>query len=174
RLQPRGGARPLGMTEIRMCGARGNDQIVVGDFAIRELDDFAIDIDRCRLAEDYVRVLLSSDDGTNRIGDVARIQRRGSDLIQQRLKEMKVAAVDDRHPRFRALERLRGIETAEAAAEDHDVGCWPFIAHRSAFIVFFVNSSPKSVIVFTSPSGPSLNCTCSSKSSSGIEAENVS
>ena len=165
RLQARRIARPLRMSEVRMRGAGGDDEIVVGHFAVRELDDPSFDIDRRRLAEDHVRVFLMGDHGANRIGDIARIQSRGGDLIKQRLKEVEIAAVDEGHPGRSALERLRGIESAEAAAEDHDVRS---VRH------FFTNSSPNKVIVRTSPSGPSANCTCSSMSSSGSDAVNVS
>ena len=42
-------------------------------------------------------------------------------LVEQRLEEVVVGAVDDRDPDRLAAERPGGEEAAEAAADDHDV-----------------------------------------------------
>src|SRR5207245_5052635 len=109
------------MSEVRMGGAGGDDEIVVGHLAVRELHDPALDIDGRRLAENHIRIFLTGYNGADRIRDIARIQRRSRHLIQQGLKEVEIAAIDDRHPRRRALQRFGGIQSAEAAAEDDDV-----------------------------------------------------
>ena len=58
---------------------------------------------------------------TARIGerDISRRQAAGRDLVQQRLEEMEVAPVDHRHLNGRPLERVRGVQPAETAADDH-------------------------------------------------------
>src|ERR1700680_1640113 len=108
------------MIEVRMRGARRHDQIVVRDLAVDELHDLVTDVDAGRLSEEYVCIRLSGHDRPNRIRDVARIQRRGGYLIEQRLKEVIVAPIDDRDPRRRALEGLCRVQPAEATAEDDD------------------------------------------------------
>ena len=54
--------------------------------------------------------------------DVAGVQRRGGDLVEQRLEEVVVAAVDERDAHGRARSARAAAEPAEAAADDHDVG----------------------------------------------------
>ena len=48
------------------------------------------------------------------------------DLVEQRLEEMKVATVDKCDLNGRMPQRFRGIEPAEAAAEDDDALCDTF------------------------------------------------
>ena len=55
--------------------------------------------------------------------DVGRIQRRRRDLVEQRLKQVMVAAVDHRQPHRSVLECLRRRDPAESAADDHDMLC---------------------------------------------------
>ena len=57
-----------------------------------------------------------------RIGDgaVARRQRARRHLVEQRLEQVVVRAVDQRHVDVGAPQPLRGGKPAEAAADDHD------------------------------------------------------
>ena len=57
-----------------------------------------------------------------RIGDgaVARGQRAGRHLVEQRLEQVVVHPVDERHVDVGAAQLARGGEPAEAAADDHD------------------------------------------------------
>ena len=73
------------------------------------------------VGEQHRDVLLVAQHPPDRRGDVARRQRRRRDLVQQRLEEMVVVAVDQRDADRRARERPRRVEAAEAAADDHDV-----------------------------------------------------
>ena len=54
-------------------------------------------------------------------GDLALGQDARGHLVQQRLEEMMVRAVDDGDAHRFALERPRGEEPAEATADDHHV-----------------------------------------------------
>ena len=56
---------------------------------------------------------LVPQDPADRRRDVAGRQRRHRDLVQQRLEDVMVAAVDDGHVDRRRLERARGVEPAE-------------------------------------------------------------
>ena len=103
-----------------MSRARRDDEVVVGDLAIDQFHNPPLEVDGRRFGEDHIRIFLVRDDRSNRICDVARIERRGGDLIEQRLEEMKIAAVDDRDVRRRFLQDFGGVEPAKAAAEDDD------------------------------------------------------
>ena len=73
----------------------------------------------------------SAQDAANRRADIAGRQRAGRDLIQKRLEEVKVAAVDDRHVDGRVPEFARGVQPAESASENDDAVCDDFrIAKR--------------------------------------------
>ena len=56
-----------------------------------------------------------------RRGDVGRGQARGRDLVQQRLEQVMVAAVDQGDAQRRRSQRARRPQAAEAAADDHEV-----------------------------------------------------
>ena len=64
---------------------------------------------------------LAAQHPADRRGDVARRQAGRGHLIQQRLEDVVVVAVDQRHAHRRAPERLGGNQPAEAAADDHDM-----------------------------------------------------
>src|SRR4051812_10866045 len=51
--------------------------------------------------------------------DVGRRQRRGRDLIEQRLEDMVIGAVDERDVDRRIAQLTRGVQPAEAATDDH-------------------------------------------------------
>jgi hypothetical protein len=71
------------------------------------------------------RVVLPAQDVADRPGDVGRRQRRGRNLIQQRLEAVMVLPVDQRDVDRGAAQRLRGFDAAEAGADDHDLGTRP-------------------------------------------------
>jgi hypothetical protein len=94
---------------------------VVGEHAVIEGDPAVVDIDRRRRGEQDARVGLLGERRADRIGDVARVERRRRDLIEQRLEQVVVTAVDQRDVDRRAREGTRRGQAAEAAANDHDV-----------------------------------------------------
>jgi rare lipoprotein A len=57
-------------------------------------------------------------DSADRRRDIARVQRCGRHLVQQRLEEMVVAPIDEDDVHRRFAQSLRGIDAAEPAAED--------------------------------------------------------
>ena len=74
-----------------------------------------------RLAEQDRRVPLAAQDRAERLGDVARRDGAGRDLVEERREQEVVAPVDDGHlDPLVAAELLRGIQAAEAAADDQD------------------------------------------------------
>ena len=54
--------------------------------------------------------------------DIGGGERRGGHLVQQRLEEVVVFAVDQRNAHGVGRERAGGVQAPEAAADDDDVG----------------------------------------------------
>ena len=67
-------------------------------------------------------VRLPPQDPANGRRDVAWRERGHRHLVEQRLEDVMVAAVDDRESNLRAPQRARRVEPAKAAADDHDMG----------------------------------------------------
>ena len=125
-LQGRRIAPPVFVAEVRIADARREDQEVVAERSgVLDSNGPAGEVDRRDLAEKHLCVFLPAKDRANGIGNVTRRQARHRDLIEKWLKEMVVAAIDDRHSHRRTAQPLGCVETAEAAADDDDVGLRP-------------------------------------------------
>ena len=126
------------MPEVRVRRAGCDDQVVIGNRRVGapgRIDSRASRFDRsfvyhdvtrdridpAHLGEQDLNVLLPSKDPADGRRDIAWRQRGGRDLIEQRLKQVIVVAIEDRDPNGRAVECARRIEAAEPAADDHDV-----------------------------------------------------
>ena len=59
--------------------------------------------------------------GADRVGDVAGREAGRRDLVEERLEEVMVAAVDDRQAHGRLAELARRGQPAETGADDDDV-----------------------------------------------------
>ena len=121
---------PFRVAEVRVRRAARENHVVVSDrrravsgFG-RTRDEYTsiLWIDRRDIGEQHFDVLLSAQHPTDRRRDVAGRERRGRDLIQQRLKEMVVVPVEQRDADRRAGERARRVKPAETAADDDDAG----------------------------------------------------
>src|SRR6185369_14457676 len=62
--------------------------------------------------------LASAQQIADRPGDFRRRQRSGRDLVEQRLEQMMVAAVDQRDPDRRTGEAEGGLQPAKTGADD--------------------------------------------------------
>ena len=120
RLQRGGDRRPLVMAEIGVARAGRDHELVIGQAAVADQHRTAVEIDAADRAEHDIGVRLPSQNAADRPGDVGRRQSRGCNLVQQWLKEMIVAAVDDRHVRRRSAEMGRGLQPAETGADNND------------------------------------------------------
>src|SRR5258706_8920524 len=122
RLQARRERRPFRMAEIRMPRPARDDQGVVADrAAVGELDDPLLGVEVDRLAEEHGHVLAAPEDAPERLRDLARRQRARRDLVEQRLEQVVVVAVNERDVEpIVATETLRGVQPGEAAADDDD------------------------------------------------------
>ena len=105
-----------------MARARGDDQVVVFHRPVRGDHAPARDINALRLGQYHLGVFLVAQDVAQRFRDVRRRERRGRDLIEQRLEEVMILAIEERDAHADLAERLRGLQSAEAAADDDDAG----------------------------------------------------
>ena len=112
---------PVLVAEIGVARAGREHEVVVAEAAVFQHELVRRDVDRHGLREQHAGVGLAAQDGADRVRDVGGREPGSRDLVEQRLEEMVVAAVDERHVHRRAAERLGGGEAAEAAADDHDV-----------------------------------------------------
>ena len=135
RFQPRCHRRPFVVAKIGIARTGRDHQLVVRDSAFADQHRPAGDVDAADRAEDHSGVRLPRENTADRSGDVGRRQGRGRDLVQQRLKQMMVAPIDERDPNRRPPERPRRTQAGETAADDDHV--WRRLgvvadAHRSA------------------------------------------
>ncbi len=124
RLQPRRDSGPVVVTEVAVRRARSEDQVVVAD-ALAIVQGHAargaVESDDFGLQNDEVAALhLAPQDVADRRRDRGRRQAGRSDLVQQRLEQMVVGAVDERDIDLGAREAAYRLQPAEAAADDQD------------------------------------------------------
>ena len=117
---------PLRVAEVGVLRAGRHDQLVVGDLAARQIlhrrvrdDDAALEVDLGDLAQHHAHVLRALEHGAQRGRDLAGRQRAGRHLVDERLEEVEVAAVDQRHVDVFVAQLVDRLQPAEAAA-DHD------------------------------------------------------
>ena len=82
----------------------------------------AADIDARGVRQQHPDVPDAAQDPSDRRGDIAGRQRRRCDLIEQRLEDVMVAAIDQRDANVRVAKSAGSGQAAKAAADDHDVG----------------------------------------------------
>ena len=113
-------ASPLVVTEVRRARAGRDDEGVIADrAAVRQPDLAPVGIEGDGLAEEDGRVLPPTKHGSERLGDLAGTKGARRDLVEKRLEEVEVAAVDDGHvdPAVRAQIAGR-VYPAESTADD--------------------------------------------------------
>ena len=120
RLEAGRQGRPFRVIEIRVVRARRHDQGVVGDrppVGHQHLVSLRIEADR--LPEDHCRVALPTEQRAQRLGDLARRQRAGRDLVEQRLEQVEVAPVDQGDPDLWVDAEVASGEQAREPTADH-------------------------------------------------------
>ena len=125
RLHARRMQRELVVAEVRLPGAGGDDQAVVRDLEVvtgerRRVHDPAIQVEAGHLGELDAHVLRPAQDVPQRRRDLTGREDAGRDLVQQRLEQVVVAAVDQRDVDRQLSEEAARRQPAEAAADDDD------------------------------------------------------
>jgi len=110
---------PFVVAEVRVRRAARQNEIVERHVAGVRAREIRGRIDRRDVGQQHFDVLLFAQHPADRRRDVARRQRRRRHLVQQRLEEVVVVAIEQRDANVRAVEGARGLQTAEAAADDH-------------------------------------------------------
>ena len=85
------------VAEIEMTGSCGDDQRIVRNIAFVQNHAAAGGVEIDSIGEQHLGVFLLTQQDAQRRGDFARRQSAGGYLVQQRLKKMEVAAVDQRY-----------------------------------------------------------------------------
>ena len=128
RLDLGGVQPPFLVAEVRVVRAAGDDQRVVAEpFRRRHRPDGAqvqltrVEVEVGDLGQQDADVAVALEDRAERIGDLAGRERPGRDLVGERLEEMEVAAVDERHLDRRTPQLRHRLQAAETSADDDDV-----------------------------------------------------
>ena len=112
------------VAEVRLAGAGGDDQGVVGGFvAVAEQlrdDDLVREIDVGDVAEQHLDVALLAQHHPGGGGDFTLGDDPGGHLVQQRLKQVMGGAGDQLDVDVGALEFLCRVESAESRSDDDD------------------------------------------------------
>ena len=61
-LQPRSERLPLVVPEVGVSCARGNDQVVVGEFEFMQLDDAALEVEAEHITQQDLHILMLGED----------------------------------------------------------------------------------------------------------------
>ena len=110
---------PVVMAEVRVGRAGGHDQVVVRNLgAVRQMHGMLRGLDAIDLAEQNLDVPLSSQDPSDGRRDVARRQPGRRDLIEERLKDVMIAAIDDGDVDGGAAQCARGIQPTKSTTDD--------------------------------------------------------
>src|SRR5207253_9867356 len=87
-------------------------------FVLSENQFAALHVDICDFIQPDASVPVTAEHVTQRRSDLPGRQRSGGHLIEQRLKQMVVAAIHKGHLDGRARQPLGGVEAAEAAPDN--------------------------------------------------------
>ena len=132
-LQARGKRLPLGMAEIAGATAQRQHEVIEPQGAFLQ--------EHFRLARSMSTTCSikhgdsgrAGEDGTDRLRDFRRGQARGRHLVKQRLKQMMIGAVHQRHARGGMPEMLAERQPAKASAQDDNMR-FPCSAMLTVFI----------------------------------------
>ena len=121
-LEAGGQILPLVAAEIAVPRAGGENQVVVGYPRVFHDHRLVRGVDVGDPAEQDPHIGLAAEDLADGRGDVRRRQRRGRHLVEQRLEQMVVVPVDQRHPARGIAEGARRRDAGEPGPHDDHVG----------------------------------------------------
>ena len=114
---------PFVVAEVRMRSAGGDDEVIKCELRSRGTSNGT----RCGVdANDFIHehggVGLVAEDGADGLGYVGGREDGEGDLIEQRLKGVVVAAIDEGNVDGQVGESTRGVEARKAATDDEHAG----------------------------------------------------
>ena len=115
---------PCVFSEVGMRGASGQDQIIVGELrAGGEAYATCMDVDGIhRIHEDF-SVLLVTQDGANGLCDIGRGKNSKRNLVEQRLKGVVVASIENRYIDGQVPQPTGCVDACKACT--HNDHAWP-------------------------------------------------
>ena len=124
-FQPWGMLSEFFMSEVTMGRASREHEIVVGNLHVLAISVagqhvFLILVDAGYFSQKHHCVPLISENAADRRADLAGRQDRSCHLIEERLKQVVIGAVDQNDLDWRVLQRLGGCEAAETAANNYN------------------------------------------------------
>ena len=114
--------RPLFMFKVGRHRSCRHDKEVVGQLAAVELHDTPPDVDPANFPQKHLHVALASKDPANRRPDVTRREGSRRHPVQQGLKEVVVATVEQRDPQGCPFQAAHHAQPTESRADDDNVG----------------------------------------------------
>jgi len=105
--------------EVRLATRRQHQEVVIHRTSTG-VEPFRCEIDARHLHHPKVEVLLTAQNGARRFRDLLGLEARGRDLVEQRLKEVVVVAIDEHDLHGGATQRPGGPQAAEPRAYDDD------------------------------------------------------
>jgi hypothetical protein len=111
--------RHLVEPEIVGLGTHREDQIVVGNRSVGRAERPLGQVHTVHHAHAKIEPGLAPQDGPHRLGDFFRLEAGRGDLIQQRLEQVVVVAIDEDHVYRHATQRPGRLQPAESGAHDH-------------------------------------------------------
>jgi hypothetical protein len=122
RLQARCVPLPFLVTEIGVLRAGREQQIVVLELAAVGHDRAAVDIDALGLGLQHADIAHMREQAADRDRDIRGAERRHRDLVQQRLEQMMILAIEQRHSHAgHVAQPLGRIDARETRADDEDL-----------------------------------------------------
>ena len=118
---------PVVVAEVRVARAAGDDEGVVVERQVAAVRQAAhrhpprVQVEAVDLAEHDARVSLAAQDLPQGHRDLDRRERAGRDLVGERLEEIEVLPVDERHLDRGAPEAADCEQPAEASSDDDDL-----------------------------------------------------
>ena len=85
---------PLAVAEVGVTRPRGEDERVVAHVASVQIEAPGGQVHLLDVGEEHRDVGRAAQDRPERGGDIGRVQRRGGDLVEERLEEVMVAPVE--------------------------------------------------------------------------------
>src|SRR6516162_922661 len=110
------------MPEIGVLRPGGNDKIVERNAPPFCDDLFSSGIHIRDFRQDHFRVLLPTENTARWRRDIARRQTRGCYLIQKRLEQVVIVAIDDGDVEWCSRQLLGGRKPAESSSDNHNAG----------------------------------------------------
>src|SRR5690242_8615953 len=113
------------MPEVTVGCSRRQNQIVIVDPYVLLINityehKFPALVDACYFSKEYRCVPTLSQNAPTWGSNLPWRKNRGSDLVEQRLKEVVIVTVNQNDLRRRVLKRLGRSQAAKAAAHDHN------------------------------------------------------